>query len=182
MEEWGEALRLPGGRFLRDVMRIQHPSVTFPPPPGSGSGCYALRYALLSCAVGGVAETENSIRLRTFLALDDVKLDLIALFQCFVAVQLDCRVVNENIGTIIASDESVALGIVEPLDLSFVLSHRLLPFLLVEVLRRRSEKGESPLNVVMTKKRAERLIEIGREMFTKWDKGRSGSTTLSGRC
>ena len=79
--------------------------------------------------MGGVPEAEYSVRLGTFLALDDVELDIIALFQCLVAVQLNCRVVDEHIGAVIATDESVALGVVKPLDFAFVLSHRLLPFL-----------------------------------------------------
>jgi len=37
---------------------------------------------------------------------------------------LNCRVVDENIRPVITSDESVALGVVEPLDFAFVLSHR----------------------------------------------------------
>ena len=85
--------------------------------------------ALRSCVGGGVPEPKNRVGLGTFLALDDVKLHVIALFQSFVAVQLNCRVVDEDIGAVIATDESVALGVVEPLDLAFVLSHRLLPSL-----------------------------------------------------
>ena len=79
--------------------------------------------------MGGVLQPDNCIRLRTFLALDDVKLDVIALFQCFVTVQLNRRVVNEDIRAIFTADESVALGVVEPLHFAFVLSHRLVPFL-----------------------------------------------------
>jgi hypothetical protein len=40
--------------------------------------------------------------------------------------------VHEHIGAVIATDESVALGVVEPLNLAFVLSHRVVPFLLVD--------------------------------------------------
>jgi hypothetical protein len=58
--------------------------------------------------------------------LDDVELDVIALFQRFVSIQLNRRVVNEYIRPVFTSDESVALGVVKPLDLPFVLSHRLL--------------------------------------------------------
>ena len=71
-----------------------------------------------------VSQPGNCIRLRTFLPLDDVELDIIALFQRFVTIQLDCRVVNENIRPVITSDESVALGVVEPFDFAFELSHR----------------------------------------------------------
>jgi hypothetical protein len=72
-------------------------------------------------------ETDYGIRLRALLAFDYIELDLIALFERFVPVQLNCRVVNEYIRPVFASDESVALGVVEPLDLPFVLSHRFLP-------------------------------------------------------
>ncbi len=78
---------------------------------------------------GRVSQSNNCVRLGTFLSLNDVEFHVIALFQSFVTIQLDCRVVNENIRPVIASDESVALGVVEPLDLAFVLSHRVLPFL-----------------------------------------------------
>jgi len=85
---------------------------------------------LLGGVVGGcVSHTDNSIRLRTFLTLDNVELHVIALFQSLVTIQLDCRVVNENIWPVITSDESVALGVVEPFHLAFELSHRVLPFL-----------------------------------------------------
>ena len=78
---------------------------------------------------GSISQPDNCVRLRAFLSLDDVEFHVIALFQCFVTIQLDCRVVNENIWPVITSDESVALGVVEPLHLAFVLSHRVLPFL-----------------------------------------------------
>jgi len=93
-------------------------------------GRVTLALRLLSCVVSGcVAESNHCIGLRTFLALNDVEFDVVALFQCFVAIQLYCRVVNENIRPVIASDESVALGIIEPLHFALVLSHRDLPFL-----------------------------------------------------
>jgi hypothetical protein len=78
---------------------------------------------------GGIPEPDYRIRLGTFLTLDDIELDLIVLFQRFVSIQLNRRVMDEYIGPIIAADESVALGVVEPLDLPFVLSHRILPSL-----------------------------------------------------
>ena len=73
---------------------------------------------------GCVSLPDNSVRLRTFLPLDDVEFHVIALFQSLVTIQLDCRVVNENIWPVITSDESVALGVIEPLHLAFELSHR----------------------------------------------------------
>ena len=83
--------------------------------------------------MGGVPEPDDSIGLWTLLTLDDVKLHIIALFQSFVPIQLNCRVVDEYVWPVFTSDESVALGVVEPLDLTFVLSHRLPPSLHLEV-------------------------------------------------
>src|ERR1700727_2718758 len=57
------------------------------------------------------------------LPLDDVELDLIAFFQRFVSIELDRAVVHEDVGPIISSDETIALRVVEPLDLAFVLGH-----------------------------------------------------------
>jgi hypothetical protein len=79
--------------------------------------------------MGAIPKADYGIRLRTFLALYNIELDLIALFEGFVSVQLDCGVVNEYIWPVFASDESVALGVVKPLNLSLVLSHRFLPSL-----------------------------------------------------
>ena len=95
----------------------------------------------LGCAVGGaVPEANNSIRLGTFLPFDDVKLDLVAFFERFVSVQLNCRIVDEYIRPVFASDESIALGVVKPLDLPFVLSHRLLPSLGLAGIRSEIER------------------------------------------
>src|SRR3984885_1960643 len=57
------------------------------------------------------------------LPLDDVELDLIAFFQRFVSIELDRAVVHEDVRPIISSDETIALRVVEPLDLAFVLGH-----------------------------------------------------------
>ena len=78
--------------------------------------------------MSSVPEANHSICLGAFLALDDVELDLIAFFERFVSVQLNRRVMDKYVRPVFASDESVALGVVKPLDLTFVLSsHRLLP-------------------------------------------------------
>jgi hypothetical protein len=86
----------------------------------------ACSYALCG-GVGAIAVADNRIRLRALLAFDYVELDLIAFFERFVSIQLNRRVVDEYIRPVIASDESVALGVVKPLNLSLVLSHRFLP-------------------------------------------------------
>ena len=82
---------------------------------------------LSGCAVRAVPVANDRVRLGTLLAFYDVELDLIAFLERFVPIQLDRRVVDEYIWPVVTSDESVALGVVEPLDLTFVLSHRLLP-------------------------------------------------------
>jgi hypothetical protein len=104
------------------------------PVPHSDGGINAPELQnCLGCVVGGgVSQADHRIGLRTLLALNDVEFNVIALFQSFVAIQLDCRVVNENIWPVVTSDESVALGVIEPLDLAYVLSHRGLPFLPLE--------------------------------------------------
>jgi len=79
--------------------------------------------------MGGVPEPDDCIGLWTLLTLYDVELYVIALFQSFVPVQLDCRIMNEYVRPVFTPDESVALGVVKPLDLTFVLSHRLPPSL-----------------------------------------------------
>ena len=63
-----------------------------------------------------VLEECHCTRLRAFLSFDYVELDLIAIFECFVPIQLDCRVVDEYIRPVFASDESVALGVVKLLN------------------------------------------------------------------
>jgi len=123
------------GRMLRPVLRGDSWSVL------AALGHESAPEALRSCVGGGVPEAENCVRLGTFLALDDVELYIIALFQCLVAVQLNCRVVDEHIGAVIATDESVALGVVKPLDFAFVLSHRLLPFRTERSRRRTQFRG-----------------------------------------
>jgi hypothetical protein len=47
--------------------------------------------------------------------LDDVEFDLITLFEHFVPVHLNCRVVNECVRPAFKSDESVAFGVAKPL-------------------------------------------------------------------
>jgi hypothetical protein len=61
--------------------------------------------------------------LRALLALDDLEFDVVAFLQAFVAFRTDGTVVNENIGTVITSDETEPLGIIEPLDLTFNARH-----------------------------------------------------------
>ena len=77
----------------------------------------------------GVLEECHCIRLRAFLSFNYVELDLIAIFERFVPIHLDCRVVDEYIRPVFASNESKTFGVVKPLNYSFVLSHTLPPSL-----------------------------------------------------
>ena len=109
--------------------------------------------------MSSVPEANHSICLGAFLALDDVELDLIAFFERFVSVQLNRRVMDKYVRPVFASDESVALGVVKPLDLTFVLSHRLLPSLGLTGIRsgRELEGNPTPIQPKTAKVR-ERLI------------------------
>lgn len=40
--------------------------------------------------MGGVSKPKYTIGLRSLLTLDDIKFDVIALFQSFISVQLNC--------------------------------------------------------------------------------------------
>jgi hypothetical protein len=72
--------------------------------------------------------SHNAFRLWTLLALDNVELHIVTFFQAFVPIQLDGAVVNKYIRPIFSADETVSLGIVEPLHFSDILSHFAEPF------------------------------------------------------
>jgi len=122
----------------------------------------------LGCAMGAVPEADYRVRLGTFLPFDDVELDLIAFFERFVSVQLDCRVMDEHVRPVFASDETIALGVVKPLDLTFVLSHRLLPSLGLTGIRSGRELEGNPTPIQpKTAKARERLIGPVTKQFIK---------------
>jgi hypothetical protein len=62
-------------------------------------------------------------RLRSLLTFGDFELDLIPLLQALVSLGCDRAVVNENVGTICASDEPVAFRIIEPFHRAFQTFH-----------------------------------------------------------
>jgi len=66
-------------------------------------------------------EARDLISLRAFCSLDDVKLNLIAFFQAFVSLALNGTVVNEDVGSSVATEKAVALRIIEPLYCAFIL-------------------------------------------------------------
>ena len=55
-------------------------------------------------------------RLRSFLALCDFKLHRVSFLETLVTFGRNRAVMNEYIGSVITSDETVALGIIEPLN------------------------------------------------------------------
>ena len=59
------------------------------------------------CYVGG---------LRTFRPLNNFKLYRISFLQSPVTFAVDCCVMDKNVRTILASYETVSLGIIKPLD------------------------------------------------------------------
>ncbi len=66
---------------------------------------------------------QDLICLWALLPLDDIELDLVAFFETLVPVKLNRAVVYEDVRTIVPADEPIALRIVEPLHLAFVLRH-----------------------------------------------------------
>jgi hypothetical protein len=66
---------------------------------------------------------DNAVRLRTFIALNNVKGDFVALFETLITVFLNRAEMDEHIFAAIVSKKAVALDIVEPLYCSFVLTH-----------------------------------------------------------
>jgi hypothetical protein len=71
----------------------------------------------------------HGVRLRALLSLHDVEFDLVSLFEALVAVQLDRAVMHEDIWTIFATNEPIALSVVEPLHFAFVWRHEPVTFL-----------------------------------------------------
>jgi hypothetical protein len=61
--------------------------------------------------------------LRTFLTLRNLELDLVAFLQALVTLRRNRAVVHEHVRAIRASDEAVALGVIEPLHRSFQTFH-----------------------------------------------------------
>ena len=55
-------------------------------------------------------------RLRAFRPLNNFELYRISFLQSPVTFAVDCCVMDKNVRTIIASYETVSLGIIEPLD------------------------------------------------------------------
>lgn len=73
------------------------------------------------CFMIDFLEARDLVRLRALRPLNDVELDLIALFEALVALALDRTVVDEDVRPAFAAEEAVALCVVEPLYGAFIL-------------------------------------------------------------
>jgi len=76
---------------------------------------------LLSCFLVDFFQARDLIGLGAFGSLDDVELNLVTLFEAFVALALDGAVMNEDVSPAVAAEEAVTLCVVEPLYRAFIL-------------------------------------------------------------
>ena len=94
---------------------------------GLGSGGHVCRRAKFAKKlrvtgfVTGFFETEYLIGLRALCSLNDVELDFIPFFKALVALPLDGAVVDEDVCSPLAAQESITFRVVEPLYRAFVL-------------------------------------------------------------
>jgi hypothetical protein len=126
----------------------------------------------LRCVVGGVVPQANDrVCLRPLLTLNDVEFDVVPFFERLVAFQLNRGVMDEYIGPVITSNESVALGVIEPLHLTFVLSHRLPPSLHREkyTAAERQIQTLGGRYLFMTAETWLRLVARMSYLFKSWD-------------
>jgi hypothetical protein len=65
----------------------------------------------------------NVFGLRTFLALDDFKFNVITLLQALVALRLDGAVVDKHIRAVFPADKAEALCVVKPFHFTFDSRH-----------------------------------------------------------
>src|SRR5450631_2965356 len=61
--------------------------------------------------------------LRPLRALLDLELDYVAFLQALIALAGDRAVMHEHVGPILATDESVSLGVIEPFHSTFQTIH-----------------------------------------------------------
>src|SRR5207237_3052589 len=109
---------------------------------------------LPSASALGQLDLGDVAGLRAFRTVNDLELDRHALFERPEAVALDRRVVDEDIAASVALDESVTLGVVEPLDFACD-AHRSVPACFDAMNRRVVEPA--PATVPEQKKRPQYL-------------------------
>ena len=61
---------------------------------------------------------DHFFSLRSFRSLRNLEFDFLSLFKGLETITLNCAVVNEDVRRARLLDETIALGIVEPLDLT----------------------------------------------------------------
>jgi hypothetical protein len=71
----------------------------------------------------GFFEAAHLIGLRAFAAFNNVEFYFVTFLEAFVAFALNGTVVDEDIGSTIPSEESVAFCVIEPLYGAFILTH-----------------------------------------------------------
>src|SRR5438270_450208 len=69
-------------------------------------------YAPSQSASYSVLRLSYILGLRPFLSLGDLEFYRIALLKAFIALRLNCRVMDKNIGAIILPDKSIPLTVV----------------------------------------------------------------------
>lgn len=78
---------------------------------------------LVVCLLTNFFEARDLISLGALTPLDDVKFNLITLFEALIALALDRAVMDEHVRPAIAAEEAVALRVVEPLYGAFIMCH-----------------------------------------------------------
>jgi len=105
-----------------DAKVLVQPRKKHPVWMGWASELIAKRESSCSCR-----QLDYIARLRAFLALHDLELDVIPLLKAFVTFRVDGAVVNKNIGPVVPPDETEPLSIIEPFDFTFNPGHLPLP-------------------------------------------------------
>jgi hypothetical protein len=59
---------------------------------------------------------DNVLSLRSFVALDNGEFDTLSFLEGAIALRADRAEVNKHVVPVVAGDETVPLGVVEPLD------------------------------------------------------------------
>ena len=91
-----------------------------------------------------LARLGNVAGLRPLRTVDDLELDRLAFLERPEAVPLDRREVHKHVTPAFALDETIALGVVEPLDLAS--NTHVLAFVVRTPANRRQITRETPLN------------------------------------
>jgi hypothetical protein len=80
-----------------------------------------LIYDLLIWDLVNFLQSRDLVSLRALGSLDDVELDLIALFEALVPLALNGAVVNEDVRPAVTAEEAVSLCVVKPFYGAFIL-------------------------------------------------------------